>query len=136
MRSDYEFTPIGTNFFPAQGNGMGEGESRDLEGDVVNPGACALASDYPCFTTRENLPGTGHPFSPLYMRRHTDGINVVFVDGHVQRFNYRQARPHNWQWDGTGMSDPGEFMGFQFWGWMQTKGAYPGWPNIPKFAGG
>jgi prepilin-type N-terminal cleavage/methylation domain-containing protein/prepilin-type processing-associated H-X9-DG protein len=129
IRSDYEMTPIGTGFV-----GASEGDSRDLDSDAVCPSACSLACDYPCFTSNKNLPGQNHPFGP-YIRRHNDGINIVFLDGHVQRFDYRQARPGNYQWDGQYITEL-EQADFQFWGWLQTRGFYADWPNIPRFADG
>jgi prepilin-type processing-associated H-X9-DG protein len=72
------------------------------------------------------MPGVG-PYIP----RHNGGIRIVFVDGHVQRFRYEQARPGNYLWNfGTPEM---EYWEFQYWGWLQCRGYYPEWPDIPSF---
>jgi prepilin-type N-terminal cleavage/methylation domain-containing protein len=111
IRSDYEFIPIGT------------GGGKSLEAEAINASACVLATDYPCFT-KKDMPAVG-PYIP----RHFDGIEMVFLDGHVQRLKYEQARPYNPEWGVTG----DESANFKYWGWMSYQGYYPDWPDIPKF---
>jgi prepilin-type N-terminal cleavage/methylation domain-containing protein/prepilin-type processing-associated H-X9-DG protein len=119
IRSDYELTCMGT-----WGGGMYQG-TRSLEDEAVNPSACGIAADYPCFTAKD-MPHVG-PYIP----RHDDGIQIVFVDGHVAWFKYEHARPRNYLWHFG--PEWKESWNWDYWGWLQFRGYYPDWPDIPRF---